>query len=148
MTGVRAFAVVSQDLDHSTRCDMSVAASVHHQFKFGLERVEAADALLDIGQASLGDAIGFRAGLAGVVLQCQQCADRLDFESQFPRVPNKGEATQVGLAIVAAVTLAAGWGRQQPNLLVIADGRRLHAAVLSRLADWDALYQFACSSSG
>lgn len=62
---------------------MAVAAPVHHQFQFGFERGQTADALLDVGQTGLGDAVGRRARLARIVLQRQQGADRVDLEPKF-----------------------------------------------------------------
>ncbi len=102
MPRIRAFAVIRQHFDHTAGRNVSMNASLHHQLQLGLERGEAADALLDFGQAGLGDAVGGSAGLAWIVLQSEQGPDRLDFESQLPGMTNERQAAQVALAIMAA----------------------------------------------
>jgi len=90
---------------------MPVAASVHHQFQIDLQSGQTADALLDLREAGFGDHVGGRARLAGIILQGEQGADRLDFKSQLPRMADEHQTAQIGVPIVTAIALTAerGW---------------------------------------
>jgi len=122
MSLVRALAVVGKHLNHSTGGDVAVAAPVHHQLQFGLEGGKAANALLNLGKAGLGDAVGRGAWLARVVLKREQGANGLNLKAQLPRVANERQAAQVGLAMMATIAFAAGWGGQEPELHPVLTG--------------------------
>jgi hypothetical protein len=113
--------MIGQHFDHATSRDMTVAAAVHHQSQLGLESSEASDALLDFGKPDLGDAVGRRARLTRIVLQCEQSSDRLDLEPQFPRVADERQTAKIGIAIGAPVALGARRRGQKPDLSDAAD---------------------------
>jgi hypothetical protein len=105
---VRALAVVGQHLDHAALAHLAVPAAGHHQRQLLPQCHQAADARVHIGQACLRNRIGGLAGLAGIVLQGEQRADRIDLEAELPGVPNEGQPPQLPLGIVPPVPLAAG----------------------------------------
>ncbi|RCW77720.1 hypothetical protein C7476_13927 [Phyllobacterium bourgognense] len=58
-----------------------MSAPFDHQFQFTLERVEAAYPMLDVDQPLFGNLVRRSAGLIGIILQREQCADCIDFET-------------------------------------------------------------------
>jgi len=145
--GLPALAVVREHLDHAARPHMAMAAPFDHRFQFRFERDEAREPLVHVGQARPGDPIGARAGLGWIVLQDQERSNGLDLEAKFARVANERQSTHVDIIILAPVPLIAVRHRQQADLLIIADGRDFHPAVLGRFANRQALQHGACSSS-
>ena len=123
-----ALAVIGQDFDHAAFGDAAMAASLDHQFQFGLQGSEAANTLLHLGQAGLGNDIRRAARLVWIVLQADKGANRIDVETQFARMPDKGEPPQVIGSIEPAIVVEADWRGQEADLLIIADGRNFHAA--------------------
>jgi hypothetical protein len=109
---MNALAVIGQYFDDPALRDTAVAASFHHQFQLGLESGQAADTLLDFGEARLRDGVRACAGLAWFILQSEKCADRIDLEPQLARVVDEGQTAQIGRCIMPAVPLAAGWRGQ------------------------------------
>jgi hypothetical protein len=69
VVGMRALAVVGENLDDAALVDAAVAAAFHHGFQLGLQRPQAADALLDLDEAGLGNGVGRGTGLVRIVLQ-------------------------------------------------------------------------------
>ena len=135
MMDVQAFVVIGQDFDHAAFVDAAMAAAFRHALQFHLQRLQAGDALLHFGQAGLGDGIGRRTGLAGIVLQVEQGPDRLDLEAEFPRMADESQPPDIGCLVEAPVAVGARRRRQQADLLIVTDGRHLDAAALGRLAD-------------
>jgi hypothetical protein len=146
---MHALPVIRQNLDHTALTDTAVVASVHHQFQFGFERLQAADTLLDLKQAGLGNGVGRGAGLLRIVLKRQQGTYCLDFETKLTGVTDKRQPAQIGRrveALIAFTTLRQG---QKPNGLIIADGGHLHAALAGGGSNCNVFHGFsACSSSG
>jgi hypothetical protein len=140
-------AVIGQHLDHPALVDAPLAAALDHRLQLRLERGQAADALLDVAQAGLGDRIRGGARLARVVLKGQQGPDRLGLEAQLARMAGEGEAAELVRPVLAAVAFAARRCRQQPDLLVEPDGWHFYPASAGHLADQDTVRHSACSSS-
>lgn len=79
------------------------------------------------------------AGVVRLLREVQQFADRVDLESEFPRVPDEAQPAQIG-AIVKATVAFGAWRRgQEPYRFVVADRRHLDAAVPRCLADGDSI---------
>jgi hypothetical protein len=83
MARMFALTVVCQHLDDAAFADLSVPAAFDHVLEFGFQGREVAYPLNHFGQPGLGDGVGGRAGLAGIVLQGQQRPDGLYLESQL-----------------------------------------------------------------
>ncbi len=147
MARVLALTVVGEHFDDAAGRDATVTASLDHRLQFCLERAQAADPLLDIRKARLGDAVGRRARLVRVVLKEQQGSDRFDLESQLAGVSDECEATQVARVVVTSVAVAARRRGQKTDLFVIADGRDFDAAAFGGFPDRNPQDHFACSSS-
>ena len=145
---MRALTVVSQYLDHPALIDATVAAALHHCFELRLQCKEAADPLLDLDKAGLGDRIRRSAGLVRIVLQGQQGADRIDFEAELTRMPDEDQTAQVRRLVGALVAVAAARRRDQPDALIVPDGRHFDAALPGCFSDRDLFHDFsACTSS-
>jgi hypothetical protein len=104
------------------------------------------------GREMLADKrINLPARVLRLVLQSEQGANGLDFEAQLAGVPDKDEASHVAVMITAAVAFGSRQGRQEADLLVVADRRHLEARPPGNLADgeWVAHFEgpFSCSSS-
>ena len=91
-----AFTVIGQDLDHPAFGNAPMAASLDHQFQFGLEGGETANSLFHLRQAGLGDCVSRAAGLVQIVLQADEGANCINVETEFAGVPDESESPQVG----------------------------------------------------
>ena len=80
---VQAVAVVGKDFDHTTIGHLADGAAGNHAFEFDLQRGQAGDALGDFRQACGGDGVSRGAGLVGLVLESEQCADRVHIEAKL-----------------------------------------------------------------
>ncbi len=115
----RALAVIRQNLDYPAVCDLAMAATLDHHAKLDLQGVEAVDALLHLRQPGARNGVGRAARLVRIILQGQERADCLDFESQFARVADEGQAPQIAGIERPPVALSARRRWQQADLLVI-----------------------------
>lgn len=127
-------AAVRQRLDDPALGYAPARALVHHALELGLERAETGDPGLHLGEPRAGDRVGRRTGLGGVILKPKQGADCLHLEPQLARVANERQASEVGGIVEPPVACRPGWRGQEPDLLIVADGRHLHAAPLSSFA--------------
>jgi hypothetical protein len=57
-----ALTVIGEHFDNAAIGDISLSASLDHQFQLGFESRKAANPLLDVGKARPSDAVGGRAG--------------------------------------------------------------------------------------
>ena len=136
MTMMSALAVIGEHLDHPALVDPAMAAALHHDFQLGLQRHQAADALLDLDEARLGDGVGGGAGLAAdrpARLSSVRIASISKPSSRAWRM--KARRLRSARSIGAPVALAAARRRKQADALVIADRRHLDAALAGRFAD-------------
>ena len=135
MTGVGALAIIRQYLDDTAIGDVAVTAVFDHHFKFDLESRQAADALNDLAQPLVGNAVNDGTRLAWVILQHQKRADRRDAEPKLAGVANESEPPQSAYVIMAAVVFRARRLGQKSDLLVLANGRHFHATLASGFAN-------------
>ena len=91
MLWMHALTMIGQDFYHPAIRHMTVAATFHHQFQFGLQGCQAPDSLFNLRQSGLRNGISGAAGLVRVVLQRQKSPDRLDLKSQLSGMSNEGQ---------------------------------------------------------
>jgi hypothetical protein len=75
--------MIRQDLDQAAIGAMAMIAPFDHQFQFGLERRQVANALPHIVKPFFGDAMDDFACLIGLVLQREKRADSRDLETKL-----------------------------------------------------------------
>ena len=110
MLAMSALTMIGENLDDAACGDVAEAASLDHQFQLGFESRKAANPLLNFGKSRPGDAVGRCAWLVRIVLQREQGADRVNFESELARVTNENEPGHFGLAHSGAVCLRCAGG--------------------------------------
>jgi len=108
MARVRALAMIGQHFDNAALVDPAMAAPFNHQVQFSLQRRQAANALFDLRQASLRNAIGGRTGLRGVILQSEQRPDGFNFKPKLAGMANEHQTTEVSSVIAAPIAFGAG----------------------------------------
>ena len=138
-----AFAVIGKHFDHVAFGDMTVAASLHHDFQFRLEGEKTPDPLVHVGKPRLGDGIGFRTGALGRILEIEQRADRVDIETQFPGMPDEGQPPQVRILEDPAIAPVAPGRRKQAGLFVVANGLDGNFGGSSQISNPKGLYHAA-----
>ena len=107
MAGMPALTMVRQRFDDAAFANLSVPAACDHLLQLGLQGCEAPYPLHHFSQAGLSDGVSGSARLAGIVLQCQQCPDGLDLESQLPGMADERQPAQILIAIETPVALGA-----------------------------------------
>ena len=103
---VLALSMVREDFNHPALIDRAVGAARYHPLKFGLQRRQAGNALLNVCQPGAGDLIRRRARLAGLILQRQKGADCIDLEPKLAGMADQGQPPQVVAVILPPVALA------------------------------------------
>lgn len=127
--------MIAKHLDNPAIGNPSARALVNHTFQLGLQRRQSCQSAFDFGQLRPGYGICGGAGLVGVVQETKEVANRLDREAQIACMPDEGQPFD-SLAIVEPLMSRAALGLwQEADLLVVADGRHLHAGLRPELSN-------------
>lgn len=130
-----AIAVVGETLDDAAIGNRPCGTIGDHARKFGFEIGEAGKPPVHFRQSRPRNRVRCSTGLIGPILQGEQRADGLKIEAQFAGMPDESETPEIGIFIQPSVALRTLQGRQEADLLVIANGRHLYAAFPCCLAN-------------
>jgi len=124
-----------QCLDDATLGDGPVPALSDHAIELLAKSLQIHDLAVDGLQMFLGDSIDRLAGLFLVVGETEQGADLLNGKSKIARPPDETQSVEVLDPVSAIVAARPCRRRQQPRLLVKADGFDLRRCLARQMAD-------------
>lgn len=127
--------VIVQHLDDLAGGHPPASAFGRHPRQLCAQRLKLGDLRCNVGEVPLCDHVGFAAGTIRMIGQVEQGSDRIQVEAELTRMTNEGEAPQGDVVIEATVARRSRRRGQQPDLLVEADSRDLHAGGRGQLAD-------------
>src|SRR4051794_8827249 len=81
---------------------------------------------IDLLEVLASNLIDFLARSVGMISETEELSDCIDLKPQFTSVPDKAKALHVLLVVGAPVALSARGAREEPDVLIEADCRRLH----------------------
>ena len=87
--------MVPQHLKHLAISRPPAAAFVNHAFQFRAQRLQAGHALLHLFELATRDGISLVAGPVGMVAEVEQLADRIERETELPRVADEGQSIEL-----------------------------------------------------
>ena len=127
--------VIGQDFDDPAVGDLAAPAPLDHPRQLSAQGTQPDHAALDLVELTPGDLVGTCARLLGMVGQVQQLTYRFQRKPQLASMADESEPLQQLLVVEPLVALAAWRYRQQPNLLVVTDGRHFGARQPGQMAD-------------
>ena len=103
---------------------------MNHAFQFRAQRLQAGHALLHLFELATRDGISLITGPVGMVAEVEQLADRIERETELPRMADEGQSVE--LCIVVAPLSAFGPARfgHESDLFVVPDGLHFCASLL------------------
>ena len=131
----RAERMVAQNLDDAAIGDTPARALHHHSFEFGSKRRQPRKAAFDFGQLRRCDGICCIAWLVWPIRQAEEVSDRFERETQISRMPDERQSFQCLLLVKPLVAGTALGLWQEPDLLIVADGRHLHSGPCTQLSN-------------
>ncbi len=134
---VQAGAVIAQHLDDAALRNLAVLAFLDHAVHLAAKRRQAGDLLVDIGEMTTRDRIDIAAGAVRLVREIEQLPDRLDSEAEIAGVADEAQPRNRRVVIGSTIAVGTIGDRQQADILIIANGRHLHAGRLGDGADRD-----------
>jgi hypothetical protein len=87
---VHALRVINQHFNHAALADVAVAASFDHAFQLSLESIQTAQSHFHLAHLLASESIGGGAGLLGIILQFEKCANGIEIKAEFAAMPDEG----------------------------------------------------------
>ena len=137
MPPVFALAMIGEDLNDAAFAHATVATFVDHTAEFVAEGLQLSNAAFDLADVVARDRIDLGAGSLRLSRELEQLANCRYLEPQVPRVMDELEPRNLGLTLAALPAAGSRRRRHQPDLLVIAHRRHLHACAPRQFANRD-----------